>query len=361
MSFRTLFFILLLSVLFANIHAHERHRHAYSARHYALSARAVFGGFLIVELGSLEGLGLGETCERILYQPLKCDNYTASFSTLRYRRSLGDKDLSALVCDNSCSGALRIFSRQVNSACTAKKEIYAGYPVAALIDTIWGGWNETCLMDTSKSRYCNACNLPSSTPTKPNDGFNMPAPSAPSCASQSYETVNGDTCDSITKSKLVLSTSLYALNPMLFDCLNIPAGTKVCLLLLCEKLYEVQKSDSCPDVADIVLWNELIDLYCSNLDQTDPNFGKTICISLLGGTFTNPPANGTGGNTGGHGGSGDGYSDNQATLPSGATLVPEYYTTKAGDTCEAILRDFNTPGDLFIAVNPSLRNMQGCL
>lgn len=155
MSFRTLFFILSLSVLFANTHAHERHRHAHSARHHALSARAVFGGFPIVEPGSLEGLGLGETCERILYQPLKCDNYTASFSTPRYRRSLGDKDLSASVCDNSCSGALRIFSRQVNSACTAKKEIYAGYPVAALIDTIWGGWNETCLMDTSKSRYCN--------------------------------------------------------------------------------------------------------------------------------------------------------------------------------------------------------------
>ncbi|RYO12262.1 hypothetical protein AA0111_g12604 [Alternaria arborescens] len=203
----------------------------------------------------------------------------------------------------------------------------------------------------------------------------MPAPSAPSCASQSYETVNGDTCDSIAKSKLVSSTSLYALNPMLFDCSNIPAGTKVCLPPSCEKLYEVQKSDSCPDVAvenqvswqDIVLWNELIDPYCSNLDQTDPNFGKTICISPPGGTFTNPPANGTGGNTGGHGGSGDGYSDNQATLPSGATLAPgtttrcgEYYTTKAGDTCEAILRDFNTPGDLFIAVNPSLRNMQGC-
>lgn len=144
-----------IAVSLAFIHTHERHGHAHSANFHGLSSRAVFDGFQIVEPGSLESLGLGATCEQVLYQPLKCDNYTARFSTPKYRRRLGDKGLTASVCDSSCSGALTVFSRRVNSACTAKKEIYPGYPTAALIDTIWGGWNETCLMDANKSQYCN--------------------------------------------------------------------------------------------------------------------------------------------------------------------------------------------------------------
>ncbi|KAF2855741.1 carbohydrate-binding module family 50 protein, partial [Plenodomus tracheiphilus IPT5] len=389
---------------------------------------AVFEGFQIVEPGSLEGLGLGTTCEDVLYRTLKCDNYTARFSTPKYRAGLKDKALTASVCDASCSDALAVLSKRVKAACTAKKEIYPGYPTAALIDTIWGGWNETCLMDANKAQYyiieswaeveeltdmpkanlCSycytkklatmqaniygvyarwgyqetydyvvkTCALPAGTPTQGIDGFTIPAPSAPSCeAGRSYTAVNGDTCDSIAKSKLVSSTSFYALNPMLLDCSKIPAGTKLCLPLSCEKLYQVKQGDSCPEVAvenriswqDIVLWNDLIDPYCSNIDQTNPNFGKTICISPPGGSFVTPPANETGGGIGGPGGTGDGYSENLAVLPPGAVLAArtttkcgEYYTVKTGDTCQAILVAANTPADLFIAVNPSLRDIEGC-
>jgi len=114
---------------------------------------------------------------------------------------------------------------------------------------------------------------------------------------------------------------------------------------------------------DIVQWNGMIDPQCSNIAQTNPSFGKQLCLSPPGGTFITPPANQTDGSTGGPGGSGNGYSDNKAVLPVGATLAPktttlcgEYYTVKAGDTCQNILVAASTPADLFLAVNPSLRN-----
>lgn len=137
----------------------------------------------------------------------------------------------------------------------------------------------------------------------------------------------------------------------------------------------MKKLDSCPDVGvenriswqDIVFWNDLIDPYCSNINQTNPNFGKTICTSPPGGTFVKPPANETGGNIGGPGGTGDGYSEFLAVLPTGAVLAPcsttrcgEYYTVKTGDTCQGVLVAANTPAELFIAVNPLLRTIEGC-
>jgi len=140
---------------------HGQHGFLHSAKFRVLSSRAVFDGFQIVEPGSLDGLGLGAACETNLYQLLKCDAKVADFARVSYRRGLGDASLTASVCDNSCSGALQLFSRRVNSACTAKKELFPGYPVAALIDTIWGGWNETCLKDTTTGQYCNGnfCSL----------------------------------------------------------------------------------------------------------------------------------------------------------------------------------------------------------
>ena len=111
----------------------------------------------------------------------------------------------------------------------------------------------------------------------------------------------------------------------------------------------------------------MIDPYCSNIDQKVPNFGKILCVSPPGGTFAKPPANETDGSTGGPGGSGDGYSDNIAVLPTGAKLATGsttrcglFYTAKSGDTCEAVMLFANTPADLFIAVNPSLGTMQEC-
>ena len=108
--------------------------------------------------------------------------------------------------------------------------------------------------------------------------------------------------------------------------------------------------------------------YCSNIDQKEPNFGKALCVSPPGGTFTKPPANETDGSTGGAGGDGDGYSDKKTVLPTGAQLAKgsttrcgSFYTVQSGDTCETIMVSANTPADLFVAVNPSLGTVQDCI
>lgn len=137
----------------------------------------------------------------------------------------------------------------------------------------------------------------------------------------------------------------------------------------------MKDSDSCPEVAvdhqvswqNIVQWNGMIDPYCSNIDQKKPNFGKMLCVSPPGGKFTNPPANETDGSTGGPGGDGDGYSDNEAILPTGAKLATgtttrcgQFYTAQKGDNCESVMLAAITPADLFVAANPSLGTVQEC-
>lgn len=121
-----------------------------------IQSRATFPGFQLVSTQSLAGLGLSSTCEQVLYQPLACDNFTALLGDKTYHGSLGDAVLTASVCDASCSTALAAFHRRVNGACAATPELSPGFPVLALIDSIWGGWNETCVKDNSTAGgFCN--------------------------------------------------------------------------------------------------------------------------------------------------------------------------------------------------------------
>jgi hypothetical protein len=134
------------------LHGHGR---VHASRSHSVSSRAVFQGFQVAETDSLKDLGLGETCENLLYQTLKCDDYVARFMSPSYHRSLNDQALTTSVCDKSCQGSFSALSRRVNNEC-AGKELFPGYPAAALIDTIWGGWNETCVFDTAApAKNCN--------------------------------------------------------------------------------------------------------------------------------------------------------------------------------------------------------------
>ena len=121
-----------------------------------IQSRATFPGFQLVSTQSLTGLGLSTTCEQVLYQPIACDNFTALLGDKTYHGSLGDTVLTASVCDASCSTALAAFHRKVKGACAATPELSPGFPVLALIDSIWGGWNETCVKDNSTAGgFCN--------------------------------------------------------------------------------------------------------------------------------------------------------------------------------------------------------------
>jgi hypothetical protein len=134
------------------LHGHGR---AHASGAHIVSSRAVFQGFQVAETDSLKDLGLGDTCEKVLYQSLKCDDYVARFISPSYHRSLRDEALTTSVCDKSCQGSLITLSRRANGAC-AGEELSPGHLAASLIDTVWGGWNETCVFDSAASaKNCN--------------------------------------------------------------------------------------------------------------------------------------------------------------------------------------------------------------
>ncbi|KAF2993408.1 hypothetical protein E8E13_002104 [Curvularia kusanoi] len=94
--------------------------------------------------------------------------------------------------------------------------------------------------------------------------------------------------------------------------------------------------------------NTILNQACSNLHGAKPSWGRTLCISPPGGVFSpEPSAHGNDGGIGGQGGNGNGYSNSIASPP-------------AGDSCVLVVTNAGTPSDLFIAVNPSLGDADGC-
>ena len=222
----------------------------------------------------------------------------------------------------------------------------------------------------------SACNLQGII-TAPFKGIDIPENDKSDCpSSQIYTTKSGDTCDSIAEDNRVSSATLYDSNPMLLSCEAPEPGLKLCLPSKCEKLYKVQNSDTCSTVAsqtgvswqEVIAWNSILNQRCSNLQQVDPSWGQTLCVSPPGGAFSSaPPLNGTDGGIGGPGGNGDGYSDTIVDPPAGAALALGttkncglYYVAKPKDTCVVIVTNSHTPSDVFIEVNPSLEAADTC-
>ncbi|KAF2706110.1 carbohydrate-binding module family 50 protein [Pleomassaria siparia CBS 279.74] len=396
-----------------------------------LNRRQTTTGFTLVPDGALKGAGLGATCEQVLYQNINCNNFTKTLDEPKYHPSLNDTALTKSVCAPSCGTALANARRRVSGACTTTPELFPGFPVLALIDKVYTGWNETCLKDNTTSAFCNDI-INSWTPvanledmpksqlcsycygaklmlmrSSPYSGYDQPfavmldyvnkncggtaAPSqplpnpvkvnetSPVCSSgKTYKTGAGDTCDSVALANSVSSATLFYTNPNLLDCANIREGLTLCLPLGCQT-YTVKTADKCVAVAvvhsstwqDLVVWNAGIDAQCSNLYGATPSFGTTICVSPPGGkldpeTPTNstlPPGNG---NTGGHGGNGDGYA-NEITNPPAGTVATgttskcgDYIQAHTGTGCAAMIAPYAIMMDLFLAVNPSLKSVAEC-
>lgn len=132
---------------------HGGHRAAHSRIH--LSHRQTATGFPLAVTGSLSSYGLASACERVLYQTISCDSFISSFSAPAYRGSLGDADFTALVCSTTCGTSLSITHSRIAGACATTPILFLGYPVVSLVDSLWGGWNETCLKDTASGKNCN--------------------------------------------------------------------------------------------------------------------------------------------------------------------------------------------------------------
>lgn len=78
---------------------------------------------------------------------------------------------------------------------------------------------------------------------------------------------------------------------------------------------------------------------------------------------TLPPGNG---NTGGQGGSGDGYADTITKPPAGTvadgttTRCGDYIQAHSGTGCAVMIAPFAMTMDLFLAINPSLKSVGEC-
>ncbi|EXU95641.1 LysM domain protein [Metarhizium robertsii] len=217
------------------------------------------------------------------------------------------------------------------------------------------------------------------TPQRELNGINPTRPA--SCPSgQAHVGREGDTCDTIALANSVSAATLYFLNPGLTNCSDIAAGTQLCLPDKCNTVYQVQEGDRCVEVAvragtswmKLVDWNLGLDSRCSNLWSRDPFWGRVICTSVPGGGFINTgshsPEGGIGnGNTGGQGGSGDGYADDIVEPPKGAAVAEgtakkcgKYVQAKDHDTCSRMVSSRAVPMDLFLQVNPSLGTAAEC-
>jgi hypothetical protein len=141
--------------LSASAHSSEGGHYKHSHHHPRLSTRQAASGFVLAEKGSLASYKLSSTCEQVVYQTLACDSYVSSLSSPRYHGSLGDNEFTAEVCAPACGTSLANMRRRILGACASTPELFPGYPVLTLVDSVLGGWNETCLKDTTTGKNCN--------------------------------------------------------------------------------------------------------------------------------------------------------------------------------------------------------------
>lgn len=194
-------------------------------------------------------------------------------------------------------------------------------------------------------------------------------PEPPFCLSNNhYTTKTGDTCQSISNSTGVSGAALYTGNQnIMYNCLDVDAGLELCLPMTCTT-YFVNPSDTCVlieialdlDFGKVRSYNNWINADCSNLQAATDFFGKNICVSPMGGTFTGtaspPPSESQGPRPN------DGYSKSAIPPPDGAKVAEgttlkcgKWHLVTADDTCSTICVSEGITISLFRQVNPSLQ------
>ncbi|KAM6540449.1 hypothetical protein FALCPG4_002161 [Fusarium falciforme] len=301
-------------------------------------------GYPIVALVDSIQTGWNETCQKDKETGQYCNTLIDSFKEVAELGDMAREDLCSY-----CFGArLRMMQ---SSPYSAYDELYA-----EMLDFV----NQKCSVDSPIEILPNPINI----------NYTQDARCEPE---RRYKTQATDTCDSIAKKYSVSGATLYYLNPELSNCTAPSAGIELCLPDQCDTIYTVQSAEeSCVEVAvdhgtswrHIVDWNSGLDTRCSNLWSTSPFWGRTICVSAPGGEFVPPPpSNSTpgNGNTGGPGGSGDGYADTIVDPPAGVTVANgttircgEYIEAVESIGCETMLARNAVPMGLFLQVNPSL-------
>ncbi|KAF9871213.1 hypothetical protein CkaCkLH20_11382 [Colletotrichum karsti] len=372
-------------------------------------------GFALYNATNLD-VTLGTGCVEALSTRIGCDPYVQSFAERGYRGPLPNTALTDAVCTSDCSGSLKAWFNDVTTRCqgmTLDDSVpnrVGGY--------LWAGFNETCVKDPKTKKYCNdiianftavseykkmpqdelchTCHvrriaLMQSSQYSTYDGYykelleyiyskcnakgptDIPPPltksqpeEAPYCVTgKRYITKKGDTCESIANATSVSSAAIYMGNQQLIpNCLDIDAGVSVCVPLTCQTYY-VRPSDTCVSIEmalglefdQIRTHNQWLYFDCSNLQDVTGFWGRIICVSPQGGTYTGtvPAPAPT------EAPLGDGYTRNiiappeKAKVASGTTLnCGKWHVVADGDTCSKICIQEGIEASLFRLVNPSL-------
>ncbi|KXH65404.1 hypothetical protein CNYM01_08974 [Colletotrichum nymphaeae SA-01] len=391
-----------------------------------LGAQAVFSqsGFTLYNATYLD-ITLGSGCINALAARITCDSYVQNFTELEYRGSLQDTALTDSVCTSACSTSLKVYFNDVTTRCNGKTlddsvpNRLGGY--------LWAGYNETCVKYINPKRYCNDiianfttvadykkmprdehCHashirriaLMQSSPYSIYDGYykellthiysqypgakgptDIPPPlikllpiEAPYCISgKRYTTKKGDTCETIANATSVSSAAVYTGNQDLVpNCLDIDPGISVCVPLPCAT-YRLKPTDTCASVevslsfepGRLRRYNDHLNYDCSNLQTATSFWGRILCVSPQGGTYTavprplaGPPNDAP---------LADGYTRTAIPPPADAKVAPgttllcgKWHVVSAGrDTCSRICVQAGIEASLFRRVNPSLAGLAG--
>ncbi|PWN48362.1 hypothetical protein IE53DRAFT_200552 [Violaceomyces palustris] len=183
--------------------------------------------------------------------------------------------------------------------------------------------------------YCMSnATIPGSSTSDPDQGGGV----EDDCA-QRYESVDGDTCDSISKAHSISTSTLESLNPSL-DCGGgsdkLTSGQSVCVQG-CTSRYTVQSGDTCYDIADSHGTTvSAIQSLNPGLDCDLLSLGEKICLASSSSSSSPSDSNGSGSN------------DPEVQCDSNP------YTVQSGDTCYDIASQHVLTTAELLAENPGL-------
>ncbi|KAH6645531.1 hypothetical protein BKA67DRAFT_527068 [Truncatella angustata] len=369
-------------------------------------------GWSIFSNGSLSTVGLDAACESAMYQTIACDGAASILMT----ESTVNSTRTELVCTADCETSIANMASTVAEACVNTPNLATGLPLFGFVDTIWSNWNQSCFTDPETGDNCNdflaalpsvadvsnysesdlcsycyteklalmqasaysdtynddsqtvyeyvagVCNLTVTDFNATESVFqpNITATSTNCVSGNTYTTQAGDTCDSIAIANSVSAATMYYTNPNILNCSSIFEGTSLCLPATCDNVYSVVDDDTCLNIAvhagtitsKIITWNSQLNWNCSNLQDPNPYWGSTLCVSSPGGNYTGTAASNS--------------TDFEATVtavdpPSGATVADgttleclEWYTYDASLTCVKVMLTYGISVNLFVEANPSV-------
>jgi hypothetical protein len=118
-----------------------------------------FTGFRVHKQGSKQLDKVSSTCATALTQTIKCHDSLSAWQTPSYHGAVGDRNLTDAICDAGCGKSLQNWFDGVSAACVGQN-ITSPSGARSLATkagaTIWAGYNETCIKDSTSDQYCNS-------------------------------------------------------------------------------------------------------------------------------------------------------------------------------------------------------------